>query len=208
MYAAPKKAKKPRKPKQISMFGEPVTAKPKAKSKRKKTAVAFLSDTPRVTHTLTEPVSLHIPGDPQPWTAPLFSGKKGGRAGYRSPELREWYAKVVPIIKAQWIPRAPIGHAVSLEVLFVFPRTRIPAPLRETWPKCREWMVTAPDLSNSVKSCEDAMSVGRGCNMAGVWVDDCLVVEITSARKVIAAEGEESGIYVTIRRVPTWSDVA
>lgn len=188
----PKKRK--RGPKSISMFGEEVPTKPKAKRKK----LAFVDDTPRATHTLTEPVSLYIPGDPQPWTAPEFTSN-GGAHGHRTEKLQKWYSRVVPILMEQWLPRPPIGHAVSYSVLFVFPRSKIPAPLRETWPKERAWMPTSCDLSNNIKSLEDSLSCGRGCKMAGVWVDDVLVVEISSARKVIAAEGEDSGIYITIR---------
>lgn len=186
------KPKKQRKPKQISFFGEAATAKPKAK--RKKLIPALLDEGPKATTTLTEPVSLHIPGDPCPWTAPQFSGAKGGRAGYRSKRLREWYAYAVPLLKSQWMPRAPIGHAVQLDIVAVFPRSRILKALQDTWPKCRTWMTSRPDVDNVVKACSDSLS------LAYVWSDDCLVVS-GNKTKVIAADGEESGVYITISPV-------
>lgn len=74
----------------------------------------------------------------------------------------------------------PFQGAVVVRMVFSFAR---PASVKATK---RPWPSIAPDLSKLCRAAEDALTA------AGVWRDDCLVVEYTRLAKVYCGEDPEA----------------
>lgn len=94
----------------------------------------------------------------------------------------EFYAK------AAMGPTEPLSGPLKLTVSFVLPR-----PKAKTWkrkPMLPEWKVEKPDISNLLKSLEDA------CNGV-LWHDDAQVV-VCTATKATAAGDEAPGVHVRV----------
>ena len=74
----------------------------------------------------------------------------------------------------------PFQGAVAVRMVFTLAR---PATVKRNK---RPWPSVAPDLSKLLRAVEDALTA------AGVWRDDCLVVEYTRLAKVYCGEDPEA----------------
>lgn len=103
----------------------------------------------------------------------------------------EWEALAAQQMAAAWGARAPHAGPVELHVLVLCARPK-------TTPKRagvgRAWHVAKPDLSNVVKSVEDALV------KAGVLRDDALVAAL-QARSYVAAADESPRVRLQLREL-------
>lgn len=107
------------------------------------------------------------------------TGRTNGIAEYKA-SVRHSFAAVYG--------GAPTGGPLSLQVLFVLPRTKGQFWKRQPMP--RLWHEKKPDVDNLVKSLCDALT-------GLAWVDDTQVCHL-SVQKVIAAGDEQPHVDVTI----------
>ena len=121
---------------------------------------------------------------PQPKQRPRVT--KTGHA-YTPQATREFERAVKTMVSAHI--SEPLSGALSLEVLFVYPRLKSEPKRRPE----RKYKITRPDLSNLVKSLEDGLE--------GVAFTDDAQISRTVSEKIHAALHEEAHIEVTLREL-------
>ena len=138
-------------------------------------------------------LKFEVPGDPAPWRAPktVFRKNAGHAVAISDNKMKLYQQKVQSKAQEVMGDRSPITGPVALTLAFYFQmpkgmqRKRIPTPT--------QLKTTRPDLSNLIKSVEDAMS-------SVVYLDDSQVVEVL-AYKHIAAQGKPGRLMVRVREV-------
>ncbi|OFT88995.1 RusA family crossover junction endodeoxyribonuclease [Corynebacterium sp. HMSC28B08] len=131
-------------------------------------------------------MKMFIPGVPAPQ-----GSKKGFIRGGRvvlvesSKKVKPWRETVAQVTRLHCTQ--PIQGAVSLNVVFVLPRTKAmgskPAPL----------MTQRPDIDKLLRSTADGLS-------GAAYLDDAQVVRIIGTKRR-AAPGEKTGAHITITEI-------
>jgi Holliday junction resolvase RusA-like endonuclease len=110
-----------------------------------------------------------------------------------APRSARWESAASETLARAWGERAPLEVPVVLHLLAVAPRPK--KYLRRQDPDGRMFRPTKPDLSNAVKSAEDALV------KAGVLRDDVLVVE-AHTQNLYASKVEGPRVEVWLFRAP------
>jgi Holliday junction resolvase RusA-like endonuclease len=121
---------------------------------------------------------------PQPKQRPRVT--KTGRA--YTPQATREFESAIKIMASEHISE-PLKGALSLEVLFVYPRLKSEPKGRTE----RKYKTTRPDLSNLVKSLEDGLE--------GVAFSDDAQICRTVSEKIHASIHEEAHIEVTLQEL-------
>ena len=128
---------------------------------------------------------LVVYGNPAPQGSKKFMGRTATGRGIivdSSANTKPWRADVKEAAE-RYMERygvPTITGAVQVRMVFTFLRPKSVRPNKRPHPS------VAPDLSKLARSTEDALTA------AGVWSDDCLVVEYTRLAKVYANEDREA----------------
>lgn len=146
-----------------------------------------------------------IPGPPQAWQRPRFSGRS--RGVYSPPALERWYDLAAAAIWPLWSLTAPLAVPLRVEVDAVTARPKsLPACLKRLGWTAARWRETTrrikrpsvPDADNYGKAALDALQGGG--KRPAVIHDDALVVEVTT-RKWYAAQGEGPCVEIEVWEV-------
>ena len=111
---------------------------------------------------------VYVPMRPVPWKAPTTT--RTGHA-FKAPKLLAWQAMVAKCARDAMHGAAPYPHGVRLVITFYLNKRA----------------GSLPDLSNLVKSTEDALQ-------SVVFVNDRQVLGITSAREIV----EANAVYISV----------
>lgn len=143
-------------------------------------------------------IDVWIPGDPVSQGRPRFV-RRGRYMGAIDPERsRLWKHHARGYIREAMKDAAPLLGPLELSVLFVFscPASHCAKPTKrnpEPAPTPRRWRESRPDIDNLTKAVMDASN-------GLIFEDDCQIVRL-DARKVWGRQGEDAGVYMTVRSV-------
>lgn len=145
-----------------------------------------------------------IPGPPQAWQRPRFSGRS--KRVFSPPALETFYDAAALAIWPLWDRSAPLCGALRVEVDVVTARPKsLPAALKSQGWTAQRWRETlgrvprptTPDLDNFCKSALDALQGDPAKRRPVVIHDDKLVTEL-EARKWYAAQGEAPCMVIEV----------
>lgn len=143
---------------------------------------------------IDEIISLTIPGRPISQGNPQ-AFTHGGMAYPKS--TRNHRNLAIHVLRDTWAPRPRIEGAVAVAVRFMFERPGThyrPAnskrPTRELHPNAPEHHIQKPDTDKLVRLLFDAATI------AGVWADDCRVIQVAAVKTWAEWNGTELHIRV------------
>lgn len=137
---------------------------------------------------MTPPVTIHIPGHPEPWRR----ARSHGARRFKDAATVARAAVILAAARAV-IPRCPSARAYAVEVLAIYarPRSRPAIVTPAEWASGEAlYRPSVPDADNVAKSVLDALQVA--------WMADDATVVSLSVGKVWAARGGRDGMVVVV----------
>lgn len=146
-------------------------------------------------------IHVWVPGLPVGQPRARATSFRGGRPRMYDPGNASGWKTLIALRFQPYRPDEPWAGPLSLSCTFVFPRPRdhsLRGHVREGAPR---WHTNRPDIDNCLKAVMDCLTG------IGLWKDDTQVVEVVAKKEYVGWSSEDSGAYITVKRLTNTPDV-